>query len=74
MRDVPHGPGLAEVYAGAGLILLQDLRQPTAAYQYLLTALDLGPRPETEAAVRRALQEIDTLQKRRVGELRRPSW
>ena len=74
VRDVPQGPGLAEVYAGAGLILLQDLRQPTAAYQYLLTALDLGPRPETEAAVRRALQEIDTLQKRRVGELRRPSW
>jgi membrane associated rhomboid family serine protease len=74
VRDVPQGPGLAEVHAAAGLMLLQDLRQPTAAYQYLLTALDLGPRPETEAAVRRALQEIDTLQKRRVGELRRPSW
>jgi len=74
VRDVPQGPGLAEVYAAAGLTLLEDLREPTAAYQYLLTALDLGPRPDTEAAVRRALQAIDTIQKRRVGELRRPSW
>ena len=74
VRDVPQGPGLAEVYAAAGLTLLEDLREPTAAYQYLLTALDLGPRPDTEAAVRRALQAIDTIQTRRVGELRRPSW
>ena len=74
MRDVPQGRGLAEVYAAAGLILLEDLRQPTAAYQYLLTALDLGPRPETESEIRSALQGIETLQKRRVGELRRPSW
>ena len=74
VRDVPQGRGLAEVYAAAGLILLEDLRQPTAAYQYLLTALDLGPRPETESEIRSALQGIETLQKRRVGELRRPSW
>jgi membrane associated rhomboid family serine protease len=74
VRDVPQGRGLAEVYAAAGMTLLEDLREPTAAYQYLLSALDLGPRPETEAAVRRALQAIDTNQKRRVGELRRPSW
>ena len=74
VRDLPQGPGLAEVYAATGLLLLEDLREPTAAYQYLLTALDLDPRPETDAVVRRALQEIDTLQKRRVGDLRRPSW
>ena len=74
VRDVPQGRGLAEVYAAAGMTLLEDLHEPTAAYQYLLTALDLGPRPDTEAAVRRALQAIDTIQKRRVGELRRPSW
>ena len=67
MRDSPRGEGLAEVYAATGLLLLEDLREPTAAYQYLLTALELGPRPETEAVVRRALQEIDVLQKRRVG-------
>ena len=74
VRDMPQGPGLAEVYAAAGMTLFEDLREPTAAYQYLLTALELGPRPETESGVRRALQAIDTLQKRRVGELRRPSW
>jgi membrane associated rhomboid family serine protease len=74
VRDLPQGRGLAEVYAAAGIILLEDLREPTAAYQYLLTALELGPRPEVEATVRNALQRIETLQKRRVGELRRPSW
>jgi len=74
VRDVPQGKGLAEVYAAAGITLLEDLREPTAAYQYLLSALDLGPRPETEAAARQALKTIDTIQKRRVGELRRPSW
>jgi membrane associated rhomboid family serine protease len=74
VRDLPQGRGLAEVYAAAGIILLDDLREPTAAYQYLLTALELGPRAEVETAVRGALQRIETLQKRRVGDLRRPSW
>jgi membrane associated rhomboid family serine protease len=74
VRDVAYGHGLAEVHAAAGLLLLEDLHEPTAAYQYLLSALELGPRSETEQAVRRALQEIDQLQKRRVGALRRPSW
>ncbi len=74
VRDLPQGRGLAEVYAALGVILLEDLREPTAAYQYLLSALELGPRPEVEATVRAALQRIETLQKRRVGELRRPSW
>jgi rhomboid family protein len=74
VRDLPQGRGLAEVYAAAGILLLEDLREPTAAYQYLLTALELGPRPEVESTVRAALQRIETLQKRRVGELRRPSW
>jgi membrane associated rhomboid family serine protease len=72
VRDVPRGPGLADVYAATGILLLDDLREPTAAFQYLLTALELGPRPETEAAVRRALREIDELQKHRVGRLRSP--
>jgi membrane associated rhomboid family serine protease len=72
VRDMPQGSGLAEVYASTGLLLLEDRREPSAAYQYLLTALELGPRPETEVTVRRALQEIDALQKRRVGRLRSP--
>jgi membrane associated rhomboid family serine protease len=74
VRDLPQGRGLAEVYAALGIILLEDLREPTAAYQYLLSALELGPRAEVEATVRAALQRIETLQKRRVGDLRRPSW
>jgi membrane associated rhomboid family serine protease len=74
VRDVPRGPGLAEAYALAGMILLDDRREPTAAYQYLLTALELQPRPETAAVVRQELAAIEALQKRRVGHLRRPSW
>jgi hypothetical protein len=74
VRDAPRGPGLAEVYALAGLILREDHREPTAAYQYLLSALELGPRPETAARVRQELAAIEALQKRRVGQLRRPTW
>jgi hypothetical protein len=73
IRDVPQGEGLAEVYALAGTILLEDLREPAAAYQYLLSSLDLGPRPETALAVRRELAAIEALQKRQVGRLHAPS-
>ncbi len=72
IRDLPQGDGLAEVYALAGTILLEDLREPAAAYQYLLTALDLGPRAETALAVRRQLATIEELQKRQVGRLHPP--
>ena len=74
VRDVPRGPGLAEAHALAGMILLDDRREPAAAYQYLLTALELHPRPETAALVRQELAAIEELQKRRVGHLRRPAW
>ena len=69
VRDVPRGEGLAEVYALAGTILLEDRREPTAAYQYLLAALEMGPRPETVEAVRRGLAAIEAVQKRRIGRL-----
>jgi membrane associated rhomboid family serine protease len=72
IRDVPHGAGLAEAHALAGAILLEDRREPAAAYQYLLTALELGLRPETAAAVRRELLAIEELQKRQVGRLHAP--
>jgi membrane associated rhomboid family serine protease len=72
VRDVTRGPGLAEAYALAGMILLDDRHEPTAAYQYLLTALETGPRPETAAAVRSELAAIEALQKRRVGRLHAP--
>ena len=61
---------VAEVYALAGLILLADKREPTAAYQYLLTALELGPHTDTEAEIRRELASIESLQRRPVGRLR----
>jgi len=67
LRDAPGGAGAAEAYALAGLILLEDRGEPTAAYQYLLTALEQGPRPELSAQVRRALCAIDALQKRQFG-------
>ena len=72
IRDVPRGPGLAEACALAGMILLEDHREPAAAYQYLRAALELGPSPETAAAVRDELAAIEGLQKRRVGRLHTP--
>ena len=67
MRDARREPGIGEVAALTGLILLQDVRDAPAAYQYLVTALELGASPQTQAAVKRALQTIDALQKRSVG-------
>jgi membrane associated rhomboid family serine protease len=72
VRDVPAGEGVAEAHALAGTILLQDRREPTTAFQYLLSALELKPRPATAAAARQLLAEIDALQKRRVGRLHSP--
>jgi membrane associated rhomboid family serine protease len=69
VRDVPRGPRLAAVYLLAGLILLEEKGQPTAAYQYLLSSLDLEPSPEVAAAAVAALRKIEALQKRRVGHL-----
>jgi membrane associated rhomboid family serine protease len=72
VRDVPRGEGLAEVHALAGRILLEDRREPAAAFQYLLTALELSPRPETAAAARQGLLAIEELQKRQVGRRHAP--
>jgi len=63
LRDYPLGPGTAEAHAGAGLIQLQALGQPTAAYQHLVEALEHDPTPETERLVRDALAEIAGRQK-----------
>ena len=72
IRDVPGGPGLAEAHALAGRILLEDLHEPTAAYQYLLSALELRPSAATAEAARRGLGAIEALQKRRIGRLHTP--
>jgi membrane associated rhomboid family serine protease len=71
VRDTPRGPGLAEVYALAGFILLGDKHEATAAYQYLLTALELGPRPETQARIRRELATIESTQRLHPGRFTR---
>jgi hypothetical protein len=55
---------LAEGFALAGLILLEDRHDPTAAYQYLAAALQLRPGAATAAEIRRALAVIESLQKR----------
>jgi len=72
VRDSQRQPGLGEAYALAGAVLFEDLREATAAFQYLLTALELGVSRETEPQVRRLLAEIEALQKRRVGRLHSP--
>jgi len=63
LRDYPLGPGTAEAHAGAGLVQLRALGQPTAAYQHFVEALDHDPSPETERLVRDALGEIAGRQK-----------
>jgi len=63
LRDYPAGRGAAEAHAYAGLLELHTLREPTAAYQHFVDALDLKPSPEIEALVREGLSEIASLQK-----------
>jgi hypothetical protein len=71
IRDYPNGPGIIEAHVSAGQILLNDLGQPAAAYQYFLATLDLGPPPELEEIARRGVAAIESLQKRQVGHLHR---
>jgi tetratricopeptide (TPR) repeat protein len=72
IRDVHDAPFLAEVYALAGFILLDDRGDATAAYQYLLTALELHPDAKTAAEVRRALAQIEGMQPPHLGRSPRP--
>ena len=74
LQDNPRGRGPAEVHALAGFILLDDMRDATAAYQHLVTALELGPEPDTAAEIRRGLAAIEAQQKRHVGRIRSPRW
>jgi rhomboid family protein len=60
----PSGAGLAEAHLKLGLLHLQH-GQPTTAYQYLLSALELDPSPEVERQARAALSAIDELQRQR---------
>jgi membrane associated rhomboid family serine protease len=67
LHERPTGPGAAEANAMAGSLLLREMGEPTAAYQHLRTALELGPRAETQIFVRRELAAIEDQQKRRIG-------
>jgi membrane associated rhomboid family serine protease len=52
-------PLIPEVFYELGRVRLRE-GYPTAAYQHLLTALDLSTSAETETKIRRLLQEIKT--------------
>lgn len=67
LRDYPNGPRRAEAHIGAGFVLLEDLREPTAAYQHFLDALDLEPEPELAALARHGIAKVESLQKLKVG-------
>lgn len=58
LRDHPNGPTAADAHLGAGFVQLRNLRQPTAAYQHFLEALELDPSPQTAAAARQALHDL----------------
>ena len=70
LRDYPIGLWAAEAHLGAGLIQLNVLKQPTAAYQHFIEVFDLNPEAATGTAARKALAEISALQKFEV----RDSW
>ena len=63
LRDYPAGQGAAEAHAYAGLLQLHAFREPTAAYQHLMDALDLKPSPDVESLIREGLSEIASVQK-----------
>ena len=70
LRDFPRGPGTAEAHVYAGLIQLHAFKEPTAAYQHLVAALDYDPPADLETMIRKALAEISANQKFRVPRFR----
>ena len=63
----PRGPGVDRILLGMGLVLLHRKGRPTSAYQYLLDVLDVEPDPAVEQAARKALAEIEQMQKMAVN-------
>jgi len=61
LRRHPVGRVAAEAHLGAGLVQLQALGRPTAAWQHFLDALDLQPVGDVAAAARRGLAAIEAL-------------
>lgn len=71
LRDYPAGPRRDEAHVAAGFVLLEDLREPTAAYQHFLDALDLDPDPEIAALARHGIATVESLQKLKVEQRRK---
>ena len=67
IRDTTDEPWLARAHLAQAQLLLEDLDQPTPAYQHLLTVLDLDADPETVGPAREALAAIARRQKRSLG-------
>jgi membrane associated rhomboid family serine protease len=67
IRATPKAAGIAEAYAAVGFIFLDDRHDVTAAYQYLIKALQLGVTPKTTAKVNRSLASIESQQRLHVG-------
>ncbi|MEK7704365.1 MAG: rhomboid family intramembrane serine protease [Myxococcota bacterium] len=60
----PLGAALPAAHLRAGLLQLRERGQPTAAYQHLLTVLDLAPHGAQADAARAALSEIESHRQR----------
>jgi membrane associated rhomboid family serine protease len=74
IRGAPRASGMGEAYALAGSILWDDRRDGTAAFQYLVQALQLGVTPQTRAEIGRRLAAIESRQKLQIGTLRGRPW
>jgi membrane associated rhomboid family serine protease len=73
VREADAGPVLAAAHVALGRILLEDLDQPTPAYQHFVAALDAGGSSDATAAARAGLAAIAVRQKRQVGRPRGPA-
>jgi membrane associated rhomboid family serine protease len=67
VRDTRDEDSLARAQLALGETLLQDLDQPTPAYQHFLAVLDLTADPATVAAARAGLAAVAARQKRALG-------
>jgi outer membrane protein assembly factor BamD (BamD/ComL family) len=66
LREHPTASERAAAHVLVGETLLDELRQPTPAYQHFLDALDLDPPPALAERARDGVARIAALQKRRI--------
>jgi len=58
LRQHPKGADAAAAHLGMARVLLDDLRQPTLAYQHVVDAVEAGPTPAQEAEARDLLHAL----------------